>query len=388
MYYGASHLIFQKAEELRNRMTPAEEILWKYIHINPWKLKFRRQHPVWNYVVDFYCHGIKLVIELDGEIHEVEDVKKNDEIRESYLRDLGLTVLRFKNQEIYDNIKAVMEKISDNIGKLQNTPLGDGGKRPLIIIKIGGNIIDDEKKLSSFLEDFAAIEHLKILVHGGGKLATRMAEQMKIPQQVLDGRRITDAETLKIVTMVYAGYINKNIVARLQSFHCNAIGLCGADGDVILAHKRNHPVLDYGFVGDVDAINADLISTLLAKNLTPVFAPITHDQQGQLLNTNADTIAQELAKGMSHAFEVTLVYSFEKSGVLLDADDDSTVIPVINPASYKELKAREKIFAGMIPKLDNAFAALNSGVSKVIIGKAENLKELVKGTSGTTIVNE
>jgi len=258
----------------------------------------------------------------------------------------------------------------------------------LYIIKIGGTIIDDEKKLSSFLEDFASMEDLKILVHGGGKLATRMAEQMKIPQQVLDGRRITDAETLKIVTMVYAGYINKNIVARLQSFHCNAIGLCGADGDAILAHKRNHPVLDYGYVGDVDAINTDLISSLLAKNLAPVFAPITHDQQGQLLNTNADTIAQELAKGMCGEYEVTLVYCFEKSGVLLDAEDDSTVIPVINPASYKELKAKEKIFAGMIPKLDNAFAALNSGVSKVIIGKAEKLKELVKGTSGTTIVNE
>lgn len=261
-------------------------------------------------------------------------------------------------------------------------------KRPLIIIKIGGNIIDDEKKLSSFLEEFASLGANKILVHGGGKLATRMAEQMKIPQQVLDGRRITDAETLKIVTMVYAGYINKNIVARLQSFHCNAIGLCGADGDAILAHKRNHPVLDYGYVGDVDAINTDLISSLLAKNLAPVFAPITHDQQGQLLNTNADTIAQELAKGMCGEYEVTLVYCFEKSGVLLDAEDESTVIPVINPASYKELKAKEKIFAGMIPKLDNAFAALNSGVSKVIIGKAEKLEELVRGTSGTTIINE
>jgi acetylglutamate kinase len=170
--------------------------------------------------------------------------------------------------------------------------------------------------------------------------------------------------------------------------NCNAIGLCGADGDAILAHKRKHPVLDYGYVGDVDAINVDLISSLLEKNLTPVFAPITHDQQGQLLNTNADTIAQELAKGLSQLFEVTLVYSFEKSGVLLDADDDNTVIPVIDPATYKELKAGEKIFAGMIPKLDNAFAALNSGVSKVIIGKAEQLKELVKGTSGTSIINE
>jgi len=258
----------------------------------------------------------------------------------------------------------------------------------LYIIKIGGNIIDDEKKLSSFLKDFAAVEGNKILVHGGGKLATKMAEQMNVPQQVVEGRRITDAETLKIVTMVYAGYINKNIVAKLQMNNCNAIGLCGADGDAILAHKRKHPVMDYGYVGDVDGINAGLISTLLEKNLTPVFAPITHDQQGQLLNTNADTIAQELAKGLSNGFEVQLIYSFEKAGVLLDADNDATVIPVINPSSYKKLKAEEKIFAGMIPKLDNAFAALNSGVKKVIIGKAENLKELIAGKSGTSITNE
>jgi acetylglutamate kinase len=258
----------------------------------------------------------------------------------------------------------------------------------LYIIKIGGNIIDDDKKLSSFLKDFSGIEGNKILVHGGGKLATKMAEQMNVPQQVVEGRRITDAETLKIVTMVYAGYINKNIVAKLQMNNCNAIGLCGADGDAILAHKRKHPVMDYGFVGDVDGINADLISSLLEKNLTPVFAPITHDQQGQLLNTNADTIAQELAKGLSNDFEVTLIYSFEKNGVLLDADDDSTVISVINPLTYKKLKAEEKIFAGMIPKLDNAFAALKSGVTKVIIGKAENLHKLISAKSGTTIVNE
>ena len=258
----------------------------------------------------------------------------------------------------------------------------------LYIIKIGGNIIDDEKKLSSFLKDFAAVEGNKILVHGGGKLATKMAERMNVPQQVIDGRRITDAETLKIVTMVYAGYINKNIVAKLQMNNCNAIGLCGADGDAILAHKRKHPVMDYGFVGDVDSINTDLIRSLLEKNLTPVFAPITHDQQGQLLNTNADTIAQELAKGLSKDFTVELIYSFEKSGVLLDANDDITVIPVINPSSYKELKAKEKIFAGMIPKLENAFVALKSGVKKVIIGKAENLQELISGKSGTSITNE
>lgn len=258
----------------------------------------------------------------------------------------------------------------------------------LYVIKIGGNIIDDEVKLSSFLQSFADIPGKKILVHGGGKLATRLAEKLGIEQQLVDGRRITDAETLKIVTMVYAGYVNKNIVALLQANNCNAIGLCGADGDAILAHKRQHPVMDYGFVGDVDAINTALIKTLLEQNIAVVFAPITHDQQGQLLNTNADTIAQELAKGMSKLYEVELIYSFEKSGVLLNAEDDATVISEITPAYYQQLKAKQKIFAGMIPKLDNAFTALNSGVNKVIIGKAEQLEQLIAGTAGTSITNE
>ena len=261
-------------------------------------------------------------------------------------------------------------------------------KAPLYIIKIGGNVIDDEKVLSSFLKNFASIEGKKILVHGGGKLATRLAEKLGIEQQLVDGRRITDAETLKIVTMVYAGYINKNIVAQLQASQCNAMGLCGADGDAILAHKRKHPILDYGFVGDVDAINTSLVTNLLNQNIAIVFAPITHDQQGLLLNTNADTIAQELAKGLSDHFDVSLIYSFDKSGVLLNADDDSTVISEITPSYYKQLKAKQKIFAGMIPKLDNAFTALNSGVKKVIIGKAENLSDLISGSSGTSIVNE
>ncbi|HWR32641.1 MAG TPA: acetylglutamate kinase [Chitinophagaceae bacterium] len=264
----------------------------------------------------------------------------------------------------------------------------------LLVIKIGGNIIDDESKLLSFLQSFAGIDTKKILVHGGGKLATKLAEQLKIPQQVVEGRRITDAETLKVVTMVYAGYINKNMVAALQASHCNAIGLSGADGDSILAHKRQHPVMDYGFVGDVDAINLDLISILLHKNMTPVFAPITHDQQGQLLNTNADTIAQEIAKAMSEIYDVELIYMFEKSGVLSDMNDENSVIPVLTQSYYEKLKSPQsggggaKIFAGMIPKLDNAFAALQGGVKKVIIGKAENLAGLIDGTSGTTITNE
>lgn len=257
----------------------------------------------------------------------------------------------------------------------------------LYVIKIGGNIIDDETKLSSFLKSFAAINGKKILVHGGGKLATKLAEKLGVEQKIIDGRRITDAETLKIVTMVYAGYVNKNIVAQLQSFECNAIGLSGVDGDIILAHKRKHPVIDYGFVGDVDSVNTPLLKNLLEQNLALVFAPITHDQGGQLLNTNADTIAQEIAKAMSSEYETELIYSFEKTGVLLNVDDESTVITNINPSYYEELKAKEKIFAGMIPKLDNAFAALKSGVSKVIIGKAENLSALISGTSGTIIEN-
>jgi len=258
----------------------------------------------------------------------------------------------------------------------------------LYVIKIGGNIIDDEKKLSSFLKSFAAIEEKKILVHGGGKLATKLAEKMGIEQKLVEGRRITDAETLKIVTMVYAGYVNKNIVAQLQRFNCNAMGLSGVDGDIILAHKRKHPVIDFGFVGDVDSINTPLLKNLLQQNLSLVVAPITHDQRGQLLNTNADTVAQEIAKALSSEFAVKLIYSFEKSGVLMDADDESTVIRSINPVYYKELRAKEKIFAGMIPKLDNAFAALKSGVDKVIIGKAEELEKLMNGTAGTTINNE
>lgn len=259
---------------------------------------------------------------------------------------------------------------------------------PLYIVKIGGNIIDDEPRLRAFLEEFASLDGQKILVHGGGKLATRLAERLGVEQKMIEGRRITDQDTLQIVTMVYAGLVNKSIVALLQALNCNAVGLTGADGDSILAHKRKHPVLDFGFVGDVDLVNDQLIQGLLDQHLVIVFAPITHDQTGQLLNTNADTIAQELARAMSPRHAVHLIYSFEKSGVLLDANDDSTVIPVLNPALYQQLRAEEKIFAGMIPKLDNAFSALKSGVKKVIIGPAEKLSELVEGRAGTTIQHE
>src|SRR5579871_1122737 len=257
----------------------------------------------------------------------------------------------------------------------------------LYVIKIGGNIIDDEVKLSSFLKEFASVKSNKILVHGGGKLATKLADTLGIQQQLIDGRRITDAGTLKIVTMVYAGYINKNIVAQLQSHNCNAIGLSGADANIIRAHKRIHPTIDYGFVGDIDSLNAERLTQFIDAGLTPIIAPITSDENGQLLNTNADTIAQETAKAMSQFYNVQLIYSFEKSGVLLDANDDTTVIPSIDQSYYTTLKEEKKIFAGMIPKIDNAFAALKSGVQKVIIGKAEELKKLIENKSGTTIIN-
>jgi acetylglutamate kinase len=258
----------------------------------------------------------------------------------------------------------------------------------LSIIKIGGNIIDDEAKLAAFLDSYAAVPGKKILVHGGGKLATKVAEGLGVRQQLVDGRRITDEETLKIVTMVYAGTINKNIVAQLQGRGCDAIGLTGADGNSIRAHKRVHPEIDYGYVGDVDSVDAAFLTGLLMLEKTLVFAPITHDGKGLLLNTNADTIAQELARGLGRSFDVSLVYSFEKSGVLRDAEDDSSVIRRIGPAEYQQLKSKQLIFAGMIPKLDNAFAALRSGVRRVIIGRAEELPLLLAGEAGTTIVNE
>ena len=389
MYYGADSFIFQKAEELRKNMTSAESIIWKHIHINPWKLKFRRQHPISNFIADFYCHPIKLIIEIDGDIHDEEEIKQYDEAREQSLKEFGLTILRFKNEEIYRNANVVLAKIDETIRLLKSPPLGDGGN--LIVIKIGGNVIDDDIKLSSFLKAFASIEGKKILVHGGGKLATKLAEELNIPQQLIDGRRITDTETLKIVTMVYAGYINKNIVAQLQANGENAIGICGADGNAILAHKRlsNSPLgggdIDYGFVGDIDAVNFSFFSDLLDKNISIVVAPLTHDAKGQLLNTNADTIAQEIANAMSENYSVQLIYSFEKTGVLTDANDDNTLIKELYPSSYKQLKESGAIFAGMIPKLDNAFAALYNGVEKVIIGKAEQLKELISGETGTTI---
>jgi acetylglutamate kinase len=255
----------------------------------------------------------------------------------------------------------------------------------LYVIKVGGNIIDDATKLDAFLTSFASIKGKKILVHGGGKIATKLADNLSIPQQLVDGRRITDAETLKIVTMVYAGLINKSVVAALNAKGASAMGICGADGLAILAHKRMHPEMDFGYVGDIDAVNTPFLTALLNTGINLVVAPITQSKTGQLLNTNADTIAQEIAKHMSICFETTLVYSFEKKGVLKDVQDEDSVIAVINQENFASLKKEQVIAAGMIPKLDNAFAAIRSGVKKVIIGDALELDQLLKGSSGTSI---
>jgi acetylglutamate kinase len=253
------------------------------------------------------------------------------------------------------------------------------------IIKIGGNIIDNEANLASFLNAYAAVEGKKILIHGGGKLATKMAADLNIPQQMVDGRRITDAATLKIVTMVYAGYINKNIVAALQSKNINALGICGADANIIRAHKRMHENIDYGFVGDIDAVDTEKIIQLIEAGVSLVVAPITHDGAGQLLNTNADTMAQAIATAISSVYQVSLVYSFEKKGVLSDIHNNDSVIPVINPENYVSLKASGQVNEGMIPKLDNAFEALQKGVSRIIIGDALDIEKLIAGKAGTTI---
>ena len=255
----------------------------------------------------------------------------------------------------------------------------------LYVIKIGGNIVDNPALLTNFLTAFSTIEGQAILVHGGGKLATSLATTLGVSQTMVEGRRITDGETLKIVTMVYAGYINKNIIAQLQAMHVNAIGLSGVDGNLIKAHKRIDANIDFGFVGDIDEVNTGFIHQQLLNNTRLVIAPITHDGAGQLLNTNADTIAQTVATAMSDTYKVHLVYGFEKEGVLRDVTNEGSVISSINNLTYSQLKKENVIFEGMIPKIENAFLALHGGVQSVIIGKAEKLIELMNGTAGTTI---
>lgn len=260
----------------------------------------------------------------------------------------------------------------------------------MFLIKIGGNVLDNPARLKRFVIDFAQLPGPKLLVHGGGKIASAIGLQLGIQPAYVEGRRLTDADTLKLVTMVYAGLINKNVVAQLQALGCNAIGLTGADANAIPAAKRLVGAVDYGFAGDIaghDTINATAIMALMQAGLTPVFAPLTHDGKGSLLNTNADTIASALAIALSRQAEVKLVYCFEKKGVLANAADDASVIPHIDANRYSNLKANGLVKDGMVPKLDNAFAALRQGVKAVLIGEAEALPSLAteSGFTGTTL---
>ncbi len=256
-------------------------------------------------------------------------------------------------------------------------------KEKLTIVKVGGAVVEDEAQLAQLLKDFAAIEGRKVLVHGGGRKATKMAERLNIETHMVDGRRITDADMLEVVTMVYGGLVNKHIVARMQAIGENAIGLTGADGNSILSHRR--PLkngIDYGFVGDVDKVDACAFSQLIEAGMMPVVAPLTHDGKGGLLNTNADTMASEVAKALAQKYDVTLIFSFEKKGVLRDADDEDTVIPTITRALYDEYKADGTICGGMLPKIENALAAVEAGVRRVLITKADAIGK----EQGTTVI--
>lgn len=263
----------------------------------------------------------------------------------------------------------------------------------LTIVKVGGAIVEDEACLTQLLSDFSAIEGRKVLVHGGGRRATKVASALGIESKMVNGRRITDAEMLQVVTMVYGGLVNKNLVARLQANGVNALGLTGADMDVVRSHRRppvemtiaeatpQRQTVDFGFVGDVERVDGDRLQWLVEAGLTPVMAPLTHDGRGHLLNTNADTIAAETAKALARHYEVTLIYSFEKPGVLANPDDDNSVIEKITQADFDRYVADGTISGGMIPKLQNALAAVNAGVSRVII----TLATAIDGKHGTVI---
>ena len=257
----------------------------------------------------------------------------------------------------------------------------EGQGESLFIIKVGGAVVEDEAQLRQLLSDFRNIEGRKILVHGGGRRATAIAAKLGIETKMVNGRRVTDAEMLEVVTMVYGGLVNKTIVARLQALGIDAAGLTGADMDCIRSHRRppvsisgQEGALDYGFVGDVDSVSAAKIAHFIEAGITPVIAPLTHNGQGQMLNTNADTIAAEVAKGMAaEGYDVTLVYCFEKAGVLANADDETSVIPLITSDSFRQLVADGTISGGMLPKIENALAATHAGVSRVLITHSTDL---------------
>ena len=255
-------------------------------------------------------------------------------------------------------------------------------KEKITIVKVGGAVVEDETQLAQLLKDFSAIEGKKVLVHGGGRKATKVAESLGIESKMVNGRRITDAEMLNVVTMVYGGLVNKNLVARLQANGVNALGLTGADMNVIRSHKR--PIkdgVDFGFVGDVDTADGKMLSKLIENGITPVMAPLTHDGQGNILNTNADTIASETAKALTPYYDVTLIFSFEKKGVLRNPDDDDSMIPVITHEEFEKYKTDGTISGGMLPKIENALSAIDAGVSRVII----TLATAIDGNSGTII---
>lgn len=252
----------------------------------------------------------------------------------------------------------------------------------ITIVKVGGAVVEDNEQLAQLLTDFAAIPGKKVLVHGGGRRATKVAAALGIESKMVNGRRITDAQMLEVVTMVYGGLVNKNLVAKLQAKGVNALGLTGADMDVIHSHKR--PVkdgVDFGYVGDVERANGKMLQTLIQEGITPVMAPLTHDGNGNILNTNADTIASETAKALAPYYDVTLIYSFEKKGVLSNPDDDNSVIPVITRADFEKYQADGTIGGGMIPKIENALAAVDAGVKEVII----TLATAIDGKQGTVI---
>ena len=252
----------------------------------------------------------------------------------------------------------------------------------LTVVKVGGAVVEDEEQLARLLNDFAAIEGNKVLVHGGGRRATKVAASLGIESKMVNGRRITDRDMLEVVTMVYGGLVNKNVVARLQANGVNALGLTGADMDVLRSRKR--PIkdgIDFGYVGDVERADGKALQTLIGAGIVPVMAPLTHDGYGNILNTNADTIAGETAKALAPFYDVTLIYSFEKKGVLANPDDDDSVIPMITPADFERYKADGTVAGGMIPKLENAFAAIDAGVGRVII----TLASAIDGNHGTVI---
>lgn len=255
-------------------------------------------------------------------------------------------------------------------------------KEKLTLIKVGGKIVEEDASLKVLLNDFSQIEGHKVLVHGGGRSATKIAEQLGIETKMINGRRITDEAMLKVVTMVYGGLVNKTIVAHLQALGIQALGLTGADLNFMLSEKRKVVDIDYGFAGDVRKVNAGLLSKFIKEDIVPVLAPLTHDGKGGMLNTNADTIAAEAAKALAEYFDVTLIYCFEKKGVLLSEDDDDSVIPELNEALFKEYVEKGIIQGGMIPKLVNAFEAINAGVKEVIITQASE----IHNGKGTKIV--